>query len=77
MNTHIYNILHIYVYPTNKLLIMLINLNPHLRGRGTIWYSQLWMAISPKVPMYKNSETLCIPSPKYCLYTYVFKFMKQ
>ena len=35
------------------------------------------MAISPKVPMYKNSETICIPSPKYCLYTYVFKFMKQ
>ena len=38
MNTHIYNILHIYVYPTNKLLIMLINLNPHLRGRGTTVY---------------------------------------
>ena len=32
---------------------------------------------SPKVPMYKNSETVCIPSPKYCLYTNVSKFMKQ
>ena len=52
-------------------------INPHLRGRGTIWYSQLWMAFSPKVPMYKNSETACIPSPKYCLYTYVYKFMKH
>ena len=51
--------------------------NPHLHGRGTIWYSQHWMAFSPKVPMYTNSETICIPSPKYCLYTYVFKFMKQ
>ena len=51
--------------------------NPHLHGRGTIWYSQLWMAFSPKVPMYENSETICIPSPKYCLYTYVFKFKKQ
>ena len=38
--------------------------NPHLHGRGTIWYSQLWMATSPKVPMYKNSESICIPSPK-------------
>ena len=35
------------------------------------------MAFSPKVPMYKNSETDCVPSPKYCLYTYVFKFGKQ
>ena len=35
------------------------------------------MAFSPKVPMYKNSETVCIPSPKYCLSTYIFKFMKQ
>ena len=35
------------------------------------------MAFSPKFPMYKNSETVCIPSPKYCLYTYIFKFMKQ
>ena len=52
--------------------------NPHLRGRGTKWYSQLWMAFSPKVPMYryryKNSDTICIPSPKCCLYTYIFLF---
>ena len=34
-------------------------------------------AFSPEVPMYKNSKTVCIPSPKYCLYTYVSKFMKQ
>ena len=26
------------------------------------------MAFSPKVPMYKNNETVCIPSLKYCLY---------
>ena len=38
--------------------------NPHLHGRGAIWYSQLWMATSPEVPMYKNSESICIPSPK-------------
>ena len=25
----------------------------------------------------KNSETICITSPKYCLSTYAFKFMKQ
>ena len=56
----------------------LTSYNPHLRGRGTIWCSQLWMAFSPKVPMYKNSETICISySPKNCLYTYVFKCMKQ
>ena len=30
-----------------------------------------------KVPMYKNSETICIPSPKHCLSIYAFKFMKQ
>ena len=32
---------------------------------------------SPLVPMYKNSETVCIHSPKCCLYTYVSKFIKQ
>ena len=32
---------------------------------------------SPKVPMYKNSRTVCIPIPKNCLYTYLSKFMKQ
>ena len=32
---------------------------------------------SPKVPLYKNSETVFIPSPKYCFYTYVAEFMKQ
>ena len=26
-------------------------------------------AFSPKVPMCKNSETVCIHSPTYCLYT--------
>ena len=40
-------------------------------------YDTNGMAFSPKDPMYKNSETVCIPSPKYFLYTYVFKFMKQ
>ena len=35
------------------------------------------MAFSPKAPMYKNSETIFIHIPKYCLYKYVFKFMKQ
>ena len=35
------------------------------------------MTISPKVPVYKNSETIFIPSPKYCFSTSVFKFMKQ
>ena len=42
-----------------------------------IWYSQLWMAFSPEVTMYTNSETIWILSPKYCLYKYDFKFMKQ
>ena len=28
----------------------------------------VWMAFSPKGPMYKNSETVCIHSPKYSLY---------
>ena len=31
----------------------------------------VWMAFSPEVPMYKNSKTVCIPSPKYCLYMYI------
>ena len=44
--------------------------NPHLHGGGTICYSQR-MTFSPKVPMYKNCENVCIPCPKYCLYTYV------
>ena len=66
-----------YEYIKQNSNLYYTTINPHLRGRGTIWYSQLWMAISPKVPMYKNSETICIPSPKYCFYTYAFKFMKQ
>ena len=57
---------------------------------STIWYISLIYAavglynthslngvFSPKVPMYKNSKSVCIPSPKYCLYTHVSKFMKQ
>ena len=27
------------------------------------------MAFSPKVPIFKNSETICIPGTKYRLYT--------
>ena len=38
---------------------------------------ELWISISPKVPMHKNSETIWIPSPKYCLSKYDFKCMKQ
>ena len=34
------------------------SINHHLRGRGTMWYSQLWMAFSPLVPMYKKSMIL-------------------
>ena len=35
-----------------------------------------------KVPMFKNSETICIPSSNYSVFiiytrTYFFKFMKQ
>ena len=35
------------------------------------------MDFSPKVPKYKNSETVCFPSSKYSLYSYVSKFMKK
>ena len=27
--------------------------------------------------LYKNNEAICIPSPKYCLSTHVFKLMKH
>ena len=63
--------------------VMMVDNRVHLTliyvalGPGTLWHSQIWMAISPKVPMYKNSETICIPCPMYCLLTYAFKFIKQ
>ena len=46
----------------NEAIHTMLHLNPHLHGRGTIW--MLWMAFSPKVSVYKNSETICIPSEK-------------
>ena len=53
------------------------SLNPSFTRPWDYMILTVWMAFSPKVLMYKNSETVCIPRPKYCLYTYVFKYMKQ
>ena len=30
-----------------------------------------------KIQKYKNTKTTCFTIPKYCPYTYVFKFMTQ
>ena len=60
-----------HLVPNARTVVNFVKINPHLRGHGT-----MSLYNTPSF-VYKNSETICIPSPRHCLYTHVFKFMKQ